>query len=74
MVAEVRYAAFHFISLGWPLIRHADSDIVFLRLLGTPVVVLNSADVATQLLEKRSRIYSDRSGVSYSILKIFMTS
>jgi hypothetical protein len=35
-------------------------DLVFVRLLGHEVVVINSQRVADALLEKRSRIYSDR--------------
>ena len=35
-------------------------DILYLRLLGTDVMVLNSPLVATELLEKRSQIYSSR--------------
>lgn len=33
---------------------------MYIRLLDTDVIVLNSTSVATELLEKRSRIYSDR--------------
>lgn len=33
---------------------------MYIRLLNADIVVLNSASVATELLEKRSRIYSDR--------------
>ena len=35
-------------------------DILYLRLLDMDVVVLNSPLVATELLEKRSQMYSDR--------------
>lgn len=35
-------------------------DLIYVRLLDTEVVVLNSCSVATELLEKRSHIYSDR--------------
>ncbi|KAG2741931.1 cytochrome P450 [Suillus brevipes Sb2] len=38
----------------------AYGDLVFVRLLGQEVVVINSQHVADALLEKRSRIYSDR--------------
>ena len=37
-----------------------DSNIVFARLGQEPIVILGSAKVATDLLEKRSHIYSDR--------------
>ena len=45
-----------YIKLG----RELDSDIIFLELLGNNIVVLNSAEAASDLLEKRSAIYSDR--------------
>ncbi|KAI0687448.1 cytochrome P450 [Cytidiella melzeri] len=35
-------------------------DIVFLRMFGTPAIVLNSVQVARELLEKRGAIYSER--------------
>lgn len=38
----------------------SDSDLIYLNLLGTPVVVLHSAKAAYELFEKRSAIYSDR--------------
>ncbi|KAG2336895.1 cytochrome P450 [Suillus weaverae] len=40
--------------------RAAYGDLVFLRLLDQEVVVINSQHVAQALLDKRSRIYSDR--------------
>jgi hypothetical protein len=46
---------FHFLFLG--------SDIVHVELFGTHIVVLNSEKAATDLLEKRSSIYSDRCGL-----------
>lgn len=39
-----------------------DSDIVHANLLGTHVIVLNSAKAVSELFEKRSSIYSDRYG------------
>ena len=33
---------------------------LYIRLLGANVIVLNSSAVALELLEKRSQIYSDR--------------
>ncbi|KAG2368711.1 cytochrome P450 [Suillus spraguei] len=38
----------------------AYGDLVFVRLLGQEIVVINSQRVAEALLDKRSRIYSDR--------------
>ncbi|KAJ7483464.1 cytochrome P450 [Mycena latifolia] len=37
-----------------------DSDIIHLNVAGTSIIVLSSAQVTTDLLEKRSSIYSDR--------------
>ncbi|KAH7335757.1 cytochrome P450 [Rhizoctonia solani] len=36
------------------------SDIIFLEILGNKIVVLNSARAASELLEQRSAVYSDR--------------
>lgn len=35
-------------------------DVIYLSILGRPVIVLNSAQAATDLLEKRGENYSDR--------------
>jgi hypothetical protein len=35
-------------------------DLIYLKILNRPVVVLNSAEAAMDLLEKRSKKYSDR--------------
>ena len=40
--------------------RIVDSDIIYLNLAGTPVIVVNSAQAAHDLFEKRSALYSDR--------------
>ena len=40
--------------------RMVDSDLIYLQLFGTPIVVVNSAKAAHELFEKRSSIYSDR--------------
>ena len=39
----------------------ADSDIIYVNAAGTSIVILNSYKAATELLDKRSNIYSDRS-------------
>ncbi|OBZ79585.1 O-methylsterigmatocystin oxidoreductase [Grifola frondosa] len=41
--------------------RDYGSDIIRLNVLGTNIVVVNSMEIATDLFEKRSNIYSDRS-------------
>ena len=38
----------------------ADSDIIHVNVLGTSMIILNSYEVATELLDKRSSIYSSR--------------
>ncbi|KAI0325277.1 cytochrome P450 [Cubamyces sp. BRFM 1775] len=40
--------------------RELHSDIIYLNLAGTPVIVVNSAQAAHALFEKRSALYSDR--------------
>ncbi|KAI0820142.1 cytochrome P450 [Trametes gibbosa] len=40
--------------------REYQSDIIYLNLAGTPVIVVNSAQAAHDLFEKRSSLYSDR--------------
>ncbi|CAE6454516.1 unnamed protein product [Rhizoctonia solani] len=45
-----------FMKLG----RQLNSDIIFLKLFGRDFIVLNSAEAASETLDKRSAIYSDR--------------
>lgn len=40
--------------------REYGSDVIYVNVLGKSIVVLNSASAATDLLEKRGSIYSDR--------------
>ncbi|KAI0772313.1 cytochrome P450 [Trametes elegans] len=40
--------------------RECNSDVIYLNLAGTPVIVVNSAQAAHDLFEKRSALYSDR--------------
>lgn len=37
-----------------------ESDIIYLNVLGKPMVILNTLEAVTELLERRSAIYSDR--------------
>lgn len=39
---------------------HPDTDIIYLNVAGTSIVVLDTFEAAFQLLEKRSAIYSSR--------------
>ena len=45
---------------GCVVLKFPLGDIVYVRLLDMDVIVLNSSSVAARLLDKRSRIYSDR--------------
>lgn len=38
----------------------SDSDIIHLDVAGTSIIVLDTAEAATELLEKRSSLYSGR--------------
>ncbi|KAF8598882.1 cytochrome P450 [Ceratobasidium sp. AG-I] len=40
--------------------KELNSDIIFLEMLGTNIVVLNSAEAASDLMDKRSALYSGR--------------
>ncbi|TFK81327.1 cytochrome P450 [Polyporus arcularius HHB13444] len=40
--------------------RECHSDVIYLNLAGTPAIVVNSAQAAHELFEKRSSLYSDR--------------
>ena len=42
------------------LILCADSDIIHVNVLGTSMIILNSYEVATDLLDRRSSTYSSR--------------
>ena len=46
------------------------TDILYLRVLGDDMVVLSSSEAISDLLEKRSSIYSDRVSHSITILTI----
>lgn len=45
-------------------VRHSNfpllGDIIYLRIFGNPIMVINSAQVAEDLLERRSKTYSSR--------------
>ena len=47
-------------SLCTHLMSCTDSDIIHVNALGTSIVILNSYEVATDLLVQRSDIYSSR--------------
>ena len=37
-----------------------DTDVLYLRVLATEMIILNNSEVVSDLLEKRSNIYSNR--------------
>ncbi|KAL1677170.1 cytochrome P450 [Schizophyllum commune] len=41
------------------------SDVIHVNMLGQPIIVLNSAEAATDLLDKRGSIYSDRPAFAF---------
>lgn len=55
LILDVTLAARHIRSDADP-----ESDIIYVNLLGQPVIVLNSMKSATDLLDKKGAIYSDR--------------
>ena len=42
----------------WPLWR--TGDVIYIYMLGNPIIVLNSAEVINDLFEKRGSFYSSR--------------
>ena len=61
MVKDVWCVASH--VWRWNTILMSDrptGDIIYTRMLGQEIIILNSEEVAIDLLEKRSRKYSDR--------------
>lgn len=44
-----------------PLSLDQDTDILYLNVAGQSIVVLDTAEAVTELLEKRSSVYSSRS-------------
>ncbi|KAF8626942.1 hypothetical protein AX17_006442 [Amanita inopinata Kibby_2008] len=40
--------------------KEFDTDILHLDMMGTPIIILDTSEVTTELLEKRSTIYSGR--------------
>ncbi len=57
------YGTFFYFILGYtaPLrLFFVDTDIIHLDVAGTSIVVLNTVEAATELLDNRSAIYSSR--------------
>jgi cytochrome P450 len=54
--------------------KEYNTDILYLNLLGKPVIVLNSIKVATDLLERRGAKYSDRPGFHFLLEQGFRES
>jgi hypothetical protein len=60
MGKEIRYALRFRPTIPGLLTILTLGDIFYLKVFGQSIVVINSADVAHELFEKRSSIYSDR--------------
>lgn len=56
---EIRQVSYYF--LRWKLTDWTGSDLVRVSILGNNIIVVNSLEAASDLLEKRSANYSDRS-------------
>ncbi|KAG0708511.1 cytochrome P450 [Suillus ampliporus] len=54
--------------ISYTEMRETYGDIVYTRALNMEIIVLNSEEVADELLEKRSRVYSDRLYIATSDL------
>ena len=48
-------------------------DLIYMKILGTHVIVINSVTVASDLLDQRSEIYSDRPTLIMNELYVFTT-
>lgn len=48
-----------------------DSDIIYLNILGQPIIILNSVKSAVDLIDKRGAIYSDRP--SFVLLEAYVS-
>lgn len=62
-ISQVEQRIWYFSVLAsgmWILTRFVDSDVIYVNLAGTSVIVLNTYEAAMELLEKRSSIYSSR--------------
>ena len=53
------HPAFPTVPLKCPVLPE-DTDVLYLRVLTTDMIILNNSEVVSDLLEKRSNIYSDR--------------
>jgi hypothetical protein len=57
---DIRYILHFRPRLQGPLCFTLRGDLVYLKVFGQSILVINSTDVAYELFEKRSSIYSDR--------------
>ena len=60
MAELVRYAFAHDCRHHAPNINRLAGDIIYIHIFGNPILILNSAKVTDDLLEKRGTIYSSR--------------
>ena len=61
----VRFAFTH--PLEW-ISNVSTGDLIYMDVMGQAIVVINSLKIATDLLEKRSTIYSDRPDIAMPTL------
>jgi hypothetical protein len=74
-VPQVVQRIWYFLIVGFGvclLFWFTDSDIIHLNVAGNSLVILDTYEAATELLEKRSSIYSDRYYSSDSSRRIFI--
>ena len=50
------------------LIPRAETEVMYLNMFGTNIVVLNSSEAVADLMDKRSAIYSDKVAASITLL------
>ncbi|EEB98550.1 hypothetical protein MPER_01919, partial [Moniliophthora perniciosa FA553] len=50
------FAGHHFERVG----KELNTDIIYLNVAGTPIVILNSFEASFELMEKRSSVYASR--------------
>lgn len=49
-------------------------DIMYINILGQPMIVIGSVDIALELMDKRSGIYSDRPFSTLDDMLVLLTS
>lgn len=60
LTSTVRFSVSSLLTRSSADHRYFSGDLVYLDVLGKPMLILGTHDVALDLLEKRSALYSDR--------------